>query len=60
MKNTLQGFNPCFSGFGVIIDILSSRNTMYSSFNPCFSGFGVIISDYQEQIWELQKFQSLF
>ncbi len=36
-------FNPCFSGFGVIIAKAKLKLKMAMSFNPCFSGFGVII-----------------
>ena len=37
-------FNPCFSGFGVIISVLVFSVGLLFGFNPCFSGFGVIIA----------------
>ena len=39
----MAGFNPCFSGFGVIITDFETADITFDGFNPCFSGFGVIM-----------------
>ena len=44
-KNFFEtGFNPCFSGSGVLSSLYALILRHLSSFNPCFSGSGVLSS----------------
>ncbi len=54
------GFNPCFSGFGVIIAIRQAKERLRLGFNPCFSGFGVIMALLLIIQYKHPPFQSLF